>query len=65
MLDWLFYWQLSNKIKMASSNVLNTELVGSSLMALNLTVEVMPENVFYVDFRQKEYSNIIKAMFFE
>ena len=65
MLDWLFYWQHSNKIKMASSNVLNTELVGSSLMALNLTVGVMPENVFYVDFRQKEYSNIIKAMFFE
>ena len=33
MLDWFFYWQNANKTKMASNNVIKTELVGSSLMA--------------------------------
>ena len=30
MLDWLFYWQNSNMTKMASNNVINPELIGSS-----------------------------------
>ena len=65
MLDWLFYWQNSNKTKMASNNVINTELVGSIACGLKFISRLMPENIFYVDFRQKECTNIIKGMFFE
>ena len=50
---------------MTSNNVLNTGLVESSLMASNLAVGLMPENIFYVDFRQNGCANIIKGMFFE
>ena len=50
---------------MASNNAINTELVGSIVNGLkSLNMYVMPENIFYVDFRQMEYTNIIKSMFF-
>ena len=50
---------------MASNNAINTELVGSIVNGLkSLNMYVMPENILYVDFRQKEYTNIIKSMFF-
>ena len=61
----LFYWQNSNKTKMASNNVINTELVGSIVGGLKFISSLMPENVFYVDFMQKECTNIIKSIFFK
>ena len=48
---------------MASNNVINTELVGS--IACGLKCRLMAENIFYVDFRKKEFSNIIKSIFFK
>ena len=50
---------------MASNNVINTELVGSIVRGLKFISRLMPENIFYVDFRKKECSNIIKNIFFK
>ena len=46
MLDWLFYRQNPSKTKMASNNVINTELVGSIVYGLKFISRLMPENVF-------------------
>ena len=46
---------------MASNNVINTELVGSIVRGLKFISRLMPENIFYVDFKQKECINIIKS----
>ena len=45
-MDWLFYWQNPSKTKMASNNVINTELVGSIVYGLKFISRLMPENVF-------------------
>ena len=50
---------------MASNNVINTELVGSIACGLKFISRLMPENTFYVDFRKKECTNIIKSTFFK
>ena len=39
---------------MASNNVINTELVASIPRGLKFISRLMPENIFYVDFRKKE-----------
>ena len=65
MLGWgknrlkLFYWQNSNKTKMASNNVINTELVERIVRGLKFISRLMTENIYYVDFKQKECTNII------
>ena len=50
---------------MASNNVINTELVESIARGLKFINRLMPENIFYVDFRKKECTNIIKSIFFK
>ena len=50
---------------MAFNNVINTELVGSIVHGLKFISRLMPENIFYVDFRQKECTNIIKSILFK
>ena len=50
---------------MASNSVINTDLVESIVRGLKLISTLMPENIFYVDFRKKEYTNIIKSIFFK
>ena len=50
---------------MASNNVINTELVGSIVRGLKLISRLMPENIFYVDFKKRECTNIIKSIFFK
>ena len=50
---------------MASNNVINTELVESIACGLKFISRLMPENIFYVDFRKKECTNIIKSIFFK
>ena len=49
---------------MASNNVINTELAGNIARGLKFMSRLMPENIFYVDFRKKECSNI-KSIFFK
>ena len=49
---------------MASNNMIKTELTGSSFR-LKIQQWAMSENIFYVEFRQKECTNIIKVMFFK
>ena len=49
---------------MASNNVINTELVGSIVCGLKVISRLMSENILYVDFRQKECTNI-KSIFFK
>ena len=39
---------------MASNNVINTELVESIVRGLKFISRLMPENIFYVNFKQKE-----------
>ena len=46
---------------MASNNVINTELVECIVRGLKFISRLMPENIFYVDFKQKECINIIKS----
>ena len=52
---------------MASNNLaskwLLTELVESIACGLKFISRLMPENIFYVDFRKKECTNI-KSIFF-
>ena len=50
---------------MASNNVINTELVGNIVGGLKFISSLMPENIFHVDFMQKECTNIIKSIFFK
>ena len=50
---------------MASNSVINTELVGSKVRGLKFISRLMPENIFYVDFWKKEFTNIIKSIFFK
>ena len=50
---------------MASNSVINTELVGSKVHGLKFISKLMPENNFYVDFRKKECTNIIKSIGFK
>ena len=50
---------------MASNNVINTELVESIAHGLKFISRLMPENIFYVDVRKKECTNIIKSIFFK
>ena len=50
---------------MASNNVINTELVGSLVCGLKFIGRLMPENIFYLDFRQKECTIIIKSIIFK
>ena len=50
---------------MASNNVINKELVGSVVRGLKFISRLMPENIFYVDFKQKQCTNIIKSLFFK
>ena len=64
MLDWLFYRQNSNKIKTASNNVIIAELVESIVHGLKFISRLISENIFYVEFRQKECTNI-KTIFFK
>ena len=50
---------------MASNNVRNTELVESIAGGLKFISRLMAENIFYVDFRKKECTNIIRSIFFK
>ena len=50
---------------MASNNVINTELVESIAHGLKFISRLIPEIIFYVDFRKNECTNIIKSLFFK
>ena len=50
---------------MASNNVINTELVESIVRGLKFISRLMTENIYYVDFKQKECTNIIKSILFK
>ena len=50
---------------MASNSVMNTELVESIACGLKFISSLMPENIFYVDFRKKEFTKVIKSIFFK
>ena len=51
---------------MTSNNtIINTELVESIVYCLKPISRLMPKKIFYMDFRQKEYTNIIKSIFFK
>ena len=64
MLDWLFYRQNSTKTKTASNNAIIAELVGSIVHGLKFISRLISENIFYVELRQKECTNI-KSIFFK
>ena len=49
---------------MASNNVINIELVGSIVCSLNVISRLMPENIFYVDFSQKECTKYYQKYIF-
>ena len=46
---------------MASNSVINTDLVGSIVHGLKFISRLMPQNIFYVDFRKKEPSQTSKT----
>ena len=50
---------------MASNNAINTELVGSIVRGLKFISRLMPENIFYVDFRQKECTKHYQKYIFQ
>ena len=50
---------------MASNNVINTELVERIVRGLKFISRLMTENIYHVDFKQKECTNIIKSIFFK
>ena len=51
-------------MKMASKNAINTELVERIVYGLKFISRLMTENIFYVDFRDKECTNI-RSIFFK
>ena len=58
-----FTGKILTRQKMASNNVINTELVGSIVCGLKVISRLISENIFYLVFRQKECTNIIKSIF--
>ena len=47
------------------NNVINTELVETIVCGLKFISRLMPENIFYVNSKQKECTNITKSIFFK
>ena len=64
VLDWLFYWWNSNKIKMASNIAINTELVRKHSLWVKI-YQVDAWKYFYVDFREEECIKITKSILFK